>query len=161
MQGFFSHSLITFLFTFIINQNKSVENNSLSMVPAPNVIVYQLNGEWQNLVPVTLSKDKSTIVAYPSSIDLERMPTPIQLKHNWWLDMRGISKNTAFLNVSIEEYKTWKETPPLSELMSKVKVLKPFKRIYNCGNFQINEESLVTLNKQLRKNSIKKCSCLK
>jgi len=126
-----------------------IEKNSFAFVPAPNVIVYQLNGNWENLVPVTLSEDKTKIVAYPGPTDLQKMKPPVSLKYGWRLDTRGISSNTAFLSVTIDEYLTWKE------------VLKPFKRIMNCGNFIVNNESIEKLNTQLRKKTIKKCSCVK
>jgi len=138
-----------------------IEKNSFTFVPAPNVIVYQLNGNWENLVPVTLSEDKTQIVAYPGPTDLQKMKPPIFLKYGWWLDTRGISKNTAFLSITIDEYLTWKEVPSIDELMKRVKVVKPFKRIMNCGNFIVNNESIEKLNKQLRKKTIKKCTCVK
>jgi len=138
-----------------------IEKNSFAFVPAPNVIVYQLNGNWENLVPVTLSEDKTKIVAYPGPTDLQKMKPPVSLKYGWRLDTRGISSNTAFLSVTIDEYLTWKEVPSVDELMKKVKVVKPFKRIMNCGNFIVNNESIEKLNTQLRKKTIKKCSCVK
>ncbi len=138
-----------------------IEKNSFAFVPAPNVIVYQLNGNWENLVPITLSKDKTKIVAYPGPADLQKMKPPISLKYGWWLDTRGISQNTAFLSVTIDEYINWREVPSVDELMKKVKVIKPFKRIMNCGNIIVNAENVEKLKSQLRKKSIKKCSCVK
>jgi len=142
-------------------QENNTEKNSVAFVPAPNVIVYQLNGNWQHLVPVTLSEDKSKIVAYPGPTDVQKMKAPLALKYGWWLDTRGISANTAFLSISIEQYKKKSAAPSLEEMMKKIAVLKPFKRIMNCGNFPVNEEYIQMLNEHLRKKTIKKCTCVK
>lgn len=137
------------------------EKNSFAFAPGPNVIIYQLNGNWENLVPVTLSEDRTKIVAYPGPLDLQKMKPPMYLKHGWWLDTRGISENTAFLSITLDEYKTYKETLSLEEMKQKIKVLKPFKRMYNCGNSIVNEDYIDKLKNQLRKKSIKKCTCVK
>jgi len=139
----------------------NIEKDSFAFVPAPDIIVYQFNGNYENLVPVTLSEDKTSIIAYPGPLDVLKMKPPISLKHGWWLDTRGISKNTAFLSITLEEYKTFEEAPSLNEMMKKVKAIKPFKRIMNCGNTPVNEELIESLKQQVRKRTIKKCTCVK
>lgn len=161
MQGFLFTIAFGLFCCLTQHPANKTEKKSFAFVPGPNVIVYQLNGNWENLVPVTLSEDKTKIVSNPGITDLQKMKTPISLKYGWRLDTRGISSNTAFLSVTIDEYLSWKEVPAVEELMKKIKVIKPFKRIMNCGNFIINDENIKQFKSELRKKSIKKCTCVK
>lgn len=61
------------------------------LVPGPNAIVYQLNGPWENLVPITLSADGNNILAYPAPADVKNMRAP-----NSSLIKDGGSIHTAF-----------------------------------------------------------------
>lgn len=130
------------------------------LVPGPNAIVYQLNGPWENLVPITLSADGNNILAYPAPADVKNMRAPIKLNKGWWLDTRGISPNTAFLDYTLDAYTALKEIPSLATLQQHIRVKKPFKKMYNCGVLVSGNESITQLNKQVRSNKVKQCTCI-
>ncbi len=130
------------------------------LIPGPNAIVYQLNGPWETLVPVTLSTDGNQIVAYPSPADVKTMLLPQKLRKGWWLDVRGISANTAFLDYTLEEYANLKEVPSLTVLLQHIKTKKPFKNLYYCGVYDPSNNSIAHINKRIRSNHVKQCSCI-
>lgn len=104
-------------------------------ITAP-VVVYKTKSDYSKKVPVTLSADKSRIIAYPAPEDIRRgngsytYPTP--LKRGYLLDNRGIGPNTAFLKVSYEEYAALTENPSLEDLKSWILDADPILEWYRC-----------------------------
>ena len=133
------------------NQTQSTKGDEMQGtigVPGPPVIVYKTKQDYFDHVPVTLSEDKSKIVAYPAPSDIKRngqYTLPTRLSDGYLLDNRGISKNTAFLRFTYEDYYTMDNIPTAERLMNYVIDDNPFIEMYDCGkkgDFDNVEEQL-------------------
>jgi hypothetical protein len=124
----------------------------------PPILVYKTKSNYNNLVPVILSDDKSKIVSYPHPKDLkigDRYLLPYLLKNGYMLDNRGIGKNVAFLKLNYEEYARLENAPSLEELYKLIVDKDPLTELCNCGIktaftdpvLQINE---IIVNNRLR-----------
>lgn len=94
----------------------------------PPVIIYKTNEPVEDFVPIRLSDDHKEIVFYPDPSDLAKTTSlgkPVKLLKNYWLGKGGISKNTAFLNITRSEYVKLKG--PLSESVMKSKIMSSVK----------------------------------
>ena len=65
------------------------------------------------------------------------------------LDNRGIGKNTAFLNITYEEYSKLTEVPALSEMIKMIIDKEPFAEIYYCGDRYQYKDIVNDLNKSI------------
>jgi hypothetical protein len=125
----------------------------------PTIKVYKTNGNYNNLVPIRLSDDKTQIVSYPAPSDLKKdgqFLYPTELEGGLLIDNLGISKNTAFIKLTYEEYAVLQNTLPLSELFKLIVEKAPFLEIYDCGNKQSFTNLKEQLNDQIRKGEFKK-----
>lgn len=105
-------------------------------MPGPKVVVYKTRAEYNNLVPIALSDDKSTIISYPHPADLIRdgkLTLPIPLHKGYWLDNRGIGSNVAFLQMSYADYSKMEDVLSLSTMMGMIRDADPLIEIYDCG----------------------------
>lgn len=105
--------------------------------PGPAAIVYKTKADYSKLVPVTLSDDKTEIISYPHPKDIQvgdSFQYPTQLANGYWLDNRGVSKNTVFIKLNYEAYSKLTEAPSLGELYALIIDKDPFIEICNCGN---------------------------
>lgn len=105
--------------------------------PAPPVLVYKTKTNYNNLVPVLLSDDKSEIISYPHPTDLKSDDTyalPTTLKEGYLIDNRGIGKNVAFLKLTYEEYAALSEAPMLKKMYALIIDKDPLVELCNCGN---------------------------
>lgn len=117
--------------------NAEVENFTPSFVPGPHALVYKTSKDYDKLVPVILSEDKSSIVSFPDPKDLlpgENYPQPTRLKKGYLLDNRGIGPNVAFLKYSYEEYSRMEAAPGPAELYDAILDKNPLKELCDCGN---------------------------
>lgn len=130
-------SLFTgFLITSCCTCHKGGRTASKSEIPGPQVIIYKMKGDFSNLVPVTLSDDKKSVISYPGPKDVYtngKLAKPTRLSKDFWLDNRGISANTAFLRLTYEEYAVLDKMPSPEELMGMVAEKNPISRMYACG----------------------------
>jgi hypothetical protein len=135
-----------------------VMNSSSAVGPA--MMVYKLNGPWENLVPVGLNEEKTAVVSYPSPADLVRMKSPVKIRDEWWFDTRGITQNTAFLAINSSDYIKLKEAPSLADMMLNLKTKTPFLELWNCGIAKpgFNNEELIS--KKLKRSQPEGCTCL-
>lgn len=123
------------------------------------VVVYKTNENYNLNVPVVLSEDKSTIVAYPSIEDVKtdsgRFKTPLQLRNGYLLDLAGISKNTTFLRMTYEEYAQLKSPLSLKEMYEMIISKDPFVEFWDCRSaYQYNDiES--EINAEIKNKSLK------
>jgi hypothetical protein len=151
--------MILTLFSFIAcntNSNKLVEPDFSAGPPA---IVYKTTQNFDALVPVQLSTDQASIIAFPHPTDLkkaEQLTYPTQLESGYLLDNRGIDVNTKFLDMTYEDYAALKEPPKADSLLYYLIDQAPFLEIYNCGNrhhFQDIELEInqLFLHKELKK----------
>ena len=108
--------------------------NSASLQPC---IVYKTRSDYNKLVPVALSPDKTTIVSYPDIKDIYykgKLAYPTQLAGGYLLDNRGIGPDVAFLNYAYEDYSRLFKTPGAAELWKRMLDKDPLLEMYQCGN---------------------------
>jgi hypothetical protein len=130
----------------------------------PPTVVYKTKADYSQYVPVTLSADKSQIVAYPAITDIYykgKLAIPVQLNKGYWLDNRGIGPNSAFLELTYEEYKNLKEVPRLDDLYKRIKDNDPFTEIYNLGDRNRFKNEVEEINQIISKGGLKKFTRLK
>lgn len=105
--------------------------------PGPPAMVYKTRQNYDNLVPIILSEDKSRVLSYPHPSDLvsgDGYLVPTSLKNGYLLDNKGINKDVAFINMTYESYARLKEAPAVEELLAMVIDKDPLAELCNCGN---------------------------
>jgi len=98
----------------------------------PAVLVYKTKANFNDLVPLELSRDKKTIVSYPDPIDVIGHK-PVFLHKGYLLDRRGIGENVAFLRFTYEEYASLRAVPPMKTLYDAIIENDPLTELYDCG----------------------------
>jgi len=99
-------------------------------------IVYKTRGNYNNLVPVTLNKARNAIISYPAPTDIYykgELALPTHLTNGYLLDNRGINTNSAFLNITYEEYSQLTNVTP-DFLWQNIIDFTPLTELYQCGN---------------------------
>lgn len=116
---------------------------------APHLIVYKTTKDYSHNVAVTLSADSKRIVSYPAPSDVTASSVPIKLEGGYWLDRRGLSKYTAYLSYTNDEYSSLQKTPSVEELEEKIIDYNPIIEMWDCGNeYEIGSADLLdSLNK--------------
>jgi hypothetical protein len=137
------------------------KDNSFTPVytPGPAVFVYKTKAGYENLVPVLLSADKTTIVSYPHPSDLKKGDgylTPTKLKNGYLLDNKGINSDVAFLKMTYDEYAALASAPDLNELNKLIIDKDPLTELCNCGNRKAFSDVIVQLNQMIEDKSLKK-----
>jgi len=121
-------------------------------IPGPPVIVYKTKNDYYDHVPVTLSNDKSKIVSFPAPGDIKKngqYTLPTVLSDGYLLDNRGISKNTAFLRFTYDDYYTMDNIPTADRLMNYIVDDDPFIEMYDCGKKSDFDNPEKQLNKKI------------
>jgi hypothetical protein len=134
-------------------------NNNQSMVSSPPVVVYKTRENYFDKVPVTLSADGKTIVAYPAQNDLMRegkFSYPTQLNDGYLLDNRGITPNTAFLRFSYEDYYNMDNVPNAQRLMNYILDAKPFTEFYEVGSKGDYDDAANEINQMISEKKFRK-----
>lgn len=119
-------------------QAPSVQRN-LSMA-IPEQIIYRMNGDYANLVPVTMDNNREEVIAYPDPADIRSSKAPVALGDGWYLDRRGISMNTAFTDYTYETYAALPKVPTRAELKAHIIDLHGIKEIKRCGRKRLTIE---------------------
>ncbi|MBC7552561.1 MAG: hypothetical protein H7257_01140 [Taibaiella sp.] len=157
--------IITLISAVIICSTNNIEAQVKGAVPfgaAPGslpVIVYKTKKNYKNLVPVTLSEDRTKIVAYPDPSDFKSAShnwLPVKLHKGYWLDRRGINRNVAFLNITYKQYALLPKAPAIEKLYSLIKDNEPLTEFCNCGQHQDFPHPVKKLNSLIDK---KKLDC--
>ena len=133
-----------------LQSDKVKENNPVDYSIGPATIIYKTKNDYFDKISVTLNDDKTKIVSYPGPKDVYyngQLAYPTKLNNGYMLDNRGINKNTAFLNITYEEYSKRTEAPSLSEMMNMIIDKEPFIEIYNCGTRYQYKDIVNDLNK--------------
>lgn len=118
-----------------------------SHVASPRAVVYKTRGDYQKLVPVILSADRKSLVAYPAVSDVSHLPVPTPLANGWLLDNRGITAHVAFTTWTYEEYAALPATPSAQEIMDHVLDTNPLLEAWLCAprsTYQGRESELLT-----------------
>ena len=125
------------------------------------VIIYKTNADFYKNVPVIMSDDKTDIVSYPDIIDVfynGKLAYPTRLENGYLLDNRGISKNTAFLKYTYEEYSKLPATPTKDELLKMIINKNPLTELYKCNKLPKNDMQM--LNEAIKKGLPNACENL-
>ena len=104
-------------------------------------VIYKTKNDYSNLVPIQLSEDKQTIIAYPAPEDLVQHgnKNAIQLKNGYLIDLVGVSKNTVFTVFTLDAYQKM-QTPSLDDFKKNIIDINPFSEMYVCNhNYTISE----------------------
>jgi len=164
-------TVIIFFSIILINScstvNKKITDNKnetkdiiLDFKDGPPTIIYKTKNNYNELVPVILSKDKGKIISYPHPADLKRNEKflyPTVLENGYLLDNKGINQNVAFLKVTYKEYSLMDTIPSLENLYSMIIDKDPLQEIYNCGNKYAFKDLISNLNTLIKNDDLKKC----
>lgn len=126
--------------------------------PGPHMLVYKTKADYNNLVPVILSSDKSEIVSYPHPNDIKsgnEFQVPVLLHNGYLLDNRGIGENVAFLRLTYKEYSDLKEVPSLNELFGLIIDKDPLTELCDCGMKSASTDQIKQLNELIDSNKIR------
>lgn len=146
--------LITFSFSCCA-PIKKIKSDQSAAVPSPPTIVYKTKADYFNNVPVILSADKQTIVAYPDPKDLtidNKLCLPTPLEQGYLLDNRGINSNVGFLKISYQEYSSLASPPSINELKTLLLDADPLIELYDLGpkynykNMEMEINQIITRN---------------
>lgn len=114
----------------------------------PPYVIYQTRKDYHDKVPVTLSEDKSTVLAYPGRGDIFSdggYATPLDLGNGYLLDRRGIGRGTAFLDLTYEEYEHLDEEPDASFIMKHILDKDPLLFLATIPHHKLNNDSQESL----------------
>lgn len=105
--------------------------------PGPHAILYKTKANYSNLVPVGMNDSGTRIVSYPAVQDVATMllghsVQPIAMRKHYLLDNFGIGPNSAYLDITWEQYSKYNEINA-DILLKHVKFTKPFLVMYDCG----------------------------
>lgn len=156
-------SISIFAFTCSSDRTSSQTSKEEMDFSNPPTIIYKTTKDYSKLVPVTLSDDKSKIVFYPTPNDLlfkGKLAYPTALLNGYYLDNRGVTKNSVFLNITYEEYNRLEEIPPLKKLFLEIADKKPFTELYNCGNRLRFKNEIKEINEIIKSGKLEECKCL-
>ena len=136
----------------------------LASITSPSIIIYKTKRDYSKYVPVTLSADKDKVVSYPDINDVYyegQLSYPVALAKGYWLDHRGIGRNTAFIKLTYEDYSKLPQTPSPAELYTMILDSNPFLRIYDMGDRANFKEPVPDINRIIENNQLKKYKRLK
>ena len=83
----------------------------------PKASIYRMSGDCPELVPVNVAPSGDELISYPAPSDLLPGSEPLQLADGWWLDRRGISKNTRFTTYTYSQYRNLTEAPAPGQIL--------------------------------------------
>jgi len=156
--------IILLCFSFILIFGLFIFTQTSFAVSEPSHPIYKTRADYFNLVPVSLSEDKTKVISYPWPGDIfyqGQLAYPKKLNKDYLMDNRGIWVDTAFLNINYEDYSQTR-TPSPKDLLGIIKDKSPFIEFYDCGHKEIkeinkiiDEGKLETVCKTLIKDSVK------
>lgn len=147
----------------ITMEGKEKDKVILNFKDGPSTIIYKTKEDYNKLVPIILSDDKTKIISYPHPSDIYvsgEYSYPTELKEGYLLDNRGINKNVAFLNITYEDYSKLERVPTMDELYKMILDVDPLSEIYNCGNRYTFKNEISDLNRLIENDGLKDCKCL-
>lgn len=143
---------------------ESTTSAQVSYIGEP-AIIYKTKADYSKYVPVILNAEKTEVISYPAPTDVYRngkLAYPTQLVNGYYLDNRGIGINSAFLNITYDEYVKLKEAPLLADMIGKLMLEKnPFTEIYSIGTRSRFTNEQAEINEIIKKGGLKKFKRLK
>ena len=134
-------------------------------IPGPQALIYKTRADYDQLVPVTMSANRSGIVAYPHPSDLLKdgeLTVPDRLHDGYLLDNRGIGLQTAFLNITYRQYAALTEAPSLEELMKMIIDTDPLIELCDCDNRSVHPDIEARINQAIDQKKLRSiCKTLK
>ena len=146
------------------NKKEKSDEITLDFSVGAATMVYKTKEEYLNKIPITLSEDKRKIVSYPHPKDIYyngNLALPVKLEKGYLLDNRGIGKNTAFINMTYEEYAKLASPPKLAELERLILEKDPIAELCDCGNRNQFKNEIDELNNLIATNQLSKCKKIK
>jgi hypothetical protein len=136
----------------------------LDFSSGPPTILYKTNDVYHDKIPVLLSEDKKIIINYPHPKDVffnGNLAMPSKLVKGYFLDNRGIGKNSAFLSLTYKDYAQLESAPELSEMEKMIVDKDPIIELYDCGNRNQFKDEIQELNQLIEGNKLGKCKRIK
>lgn len=156
-------AVISLALLFAYSQAVSQELKGRTPAATARIIVYKTKGNYNNLVPVSMSEDGKKITSYPAPTDLrsgKSYRTPTKLNKGYLLDNKGINKNVAFLKLTYAQYAQKKSAPTVEELYKLIYKKGPLAEIYDCG--VKGSKTTAQLNSIIKNNKLRTtCSLIK
>ncbi len=119
-------------------------------------IIYRTRGNYNQLVPIRMANEKTVIATIPIIEEIKAMKEeiePIVLNNGFLLDRANININSAFINMTYEDYADLKQVPELSEFFKLIIDDEPFVDFYECEQrFTTDEINKMIDNKELDMN---------
>lgn len=127
-------------------------------------MIFRLNNpDYARKLFVVLSDDKSRVISYPAPTDLYtngKISIPTKLTSKYYLDNRGVDKNSVVLNIELEDYAKREKAFSLGEMYSLILDKNPFLELYHCGNRLRFKNELIDLKELIKNGGLKQCQCL-
>jgi hypothetical protein len=104
--------------------------------PAPKLYIYKTKKDYYNQVPISLSEDKKSIVSFPHPNDLlidGKLAYPVKLPEGYYLDVKGIDVNVAFLKINYVDYSNLPAPPTIEQLKELIEDADPLLELWDCG----------------------------
>jgi len=101
----------------IIGSERRVAGSAVRVMP--KAVAYRMSGDYAANVPVNLGADGS-LVSYPAPSDVSEASMPLPLADGWWLDRRGVGRNSVFTRYTYAEYSALKTVPSPAQLLASV-----------------------------------------
>jgi len=141
MKRLFIISGVLFLTTLISSccstrKTVNAENKAAVSLPGPQAVIYQTRRDYSDFVPVNLTDNKKSVESYPDIKDVflnGELAYPTKLNGGFFLDNRGVTRNTAFLTITYKEYSELSATPSPEKIMTMIQEKDPFICMYKCG----------------------------
>jgi hypothetical protein len=144
--------------------NKTSNENTVGQhVTGPPTIFYKTKSDYSNFVFVQLDENREEIISFPAPSDIRgnmKINEPIALENGFLLDQRGIYPNSAFLDITFEDYSKLSSTPSNEQLKALILDNDPFISMYRC-NIRKEDELVSKLNELIRNNNFDNCTRLK
>ncbi len=86
----------------------------------PKAVIYTMNGDWSQYVPVNVTEDGATLISFPAPSDIKAFSTPVNVGDGYWLDRRGIGPNTVFTRWTYAEYSQLPTVPAPDEILDNI-----------------------------------------
>ena len=130
-----------------------VRRDSKPVMALRSVFVYKMSGDYADLVPVTLDGN-GKIVSYPDPMDITESSRPVALGDGWYLDRRGITTTSAFLDYTYAQYHALEHVPSIETLQAHIVARNAIVSLWDCGQ---QERSIAEL-QQLVKDGFPGCT---